>query len=32
MSCVGTFSSCCDACTATGCASSPSGAFLDRGF
>jgi hypothetical protein len=28
--CVGTFSSCCDACTATGCASSPSGAFLDR--
>ena len=28
--CVGTFSSCCDACTASGCASSPSGAFLDR--
>jgi hypothetical protein len=26
--CVSTFSSCCDACTATGCAS-PSGAFLD---
>ena len=30
--CVGSFSSCCDACTATGCASSPSGAFLDSGF
>jgi hypothetical protein len=27
-SCVSTFSSCCDACTASGCAS-PSGAFLD---
>ena len=26
--CVSTFSSCCDACTSTGCAS-PSGAFLD---
>ena len=26
--CVGTFSSCCDACTDTGCAASPSGAFL----
>jgi hypothetical protein len=29
--CVGTHSSCCDACTASGCAS-PSGAFLDGGF
>jgi len=30
-SCVGTFASCCDACTATGCAGggSPSGAFID---
>ena len=28
--CVSTHASCCDACTATGCAS-PSGAFLDRG-
>src|SRR5262245_17843820 len=26
--CVSTFSSCCDACTASGCAASPSGAFL----
>lgn len=26
--CVGQFSSCCDACTPTGCAASPSGAFL----
>ena len=30
--CVGTHPSCCDACTATGCSSSPSGAFLDGGF
>ena len=30
--CVGNVSSCCDACTATGCAPSPSGAFLDRPF
>jgi hypothetical protein len=30
--CVGIFASCCDACTASGCASSPSGAFLDRTF
>jgi hypothetical protein len=29
--CVGKHASCCDACTATGCAS-PSGAFLDGGF
>jgi hypothetical protein len=29
--CVGNHPSCCDACTATGCAS-PSGAFLDGGF
>ena len=29
--CAGIFASCCDACTATGCAS-PSGAFLDTGF
>jgi hypothetical protein len=28
--CVGTFASCCDACTSSGCAGSPSGAFLDR--
>jgi hypothetical protein len=27
--CVGNFSSCCDACTASGCVPSPSGAFLD---
>jgi hypothetical protein len=27
--CVSTFTSCCDACTETGCAASPSGAFLD---
>jgi hypothetical protein len=27
--CVGTKASCCDACTESGCASSPSGAFLD---
>ena len=27
--CVGSFASCCDACTAGGCAASPSGAFLD---
>jgi hypothetical protein len=27
--CVGTQSSCCDACTASGCAGSPSGAFID---
>ena len=27
--CVGNFASCCDACTSTGCAASPSGAFLD---
>ena len=26
--CVGVFASCCDACTESGCASSPSGAFL----
>jgi len=26
--CVGIFSSCCDACTTSGCAASPSGAFL----
>ena len=30
--CVGSFASCCDACTASGCASSPSGAFLDGGL
>jgi len=29
--CVGNFASCCDACTAGGCAS-PSGAFLDASF
>lgn len=28
--CVGTLASCCDACTSSGCAGSPSGAFLDR--
>jgi hypothetical protein len=30
--CVSTFASCCDACTATGCAASPSGAFLGDAF
>jgi hypothetical protein len=30
--CVSTFASCCDACTTGGCASSPSGAFLDDSF
>ena len=27
--CVGSFPSCCDACTSSGCATSPSGAFVD---
>src|SRR5262249_16976108 len=31
-SCVGTFASCCDACTSSGCATSPSGAFVDGSF
>ena len=30
--CVGSFASCCDACTTGGCASSPSGAFLDAAY
>src|SRR5262245_23822042 len=30
--CVSTFASCCDACTTSGCAASPSGAFVDGSF
>jgi hypothetical protein len=30
--CVSTFASCCDACTSSGCAASPSGAFLGDAF